>query len=88
MLSEGRPTRPSTRERRNVVALYIDDLELILERAVGRGVLNGGAAKAAVDDMRRANAALDEPHEATRDRTEDWDREVRRTVGKYNNALK
>jgi hypothetical protein len=61
---------------------------LVLERAVGRGVLNRGAAKAAVDDMRRANAALDEAHEATRDRTEDWDREVRRTVGKYNNALK
>jgi hypothetical protein len=38
--------------------------------------------------MRRANAALDEAHEATRDRTEDWDREVFRAVGEYNNALK
>jgi hypothetical protein len=71
-----------------MLALHIDDLELILERAVGRGVLNGGAAKAAVDDMRRANAALDEAHEATRDRTEDCNREVRRAVGEYNNALK
>jgi hypothetical protein len=71
-----------------MLALHIDDLELVLERAVGRGVLNRGAAKAAVDDMRRANAALDEAHEATRDRTEDWDREVRRAVGEYNNALK
>jgi hypothetical protein len=70
------------------VALHIDDLELVLERAVGRGVLNRGAAKAAVEDMRRANAALDEAHEATRDRTEDWDREVRTAVGEYNNALK
>ena len=70
------------------MALHIDDLELVLERAVGRGVLNRGAAQAAVDDISRANAALDEPHEATRDRTEDWDREVCRALLYSPTALK
>jgi hypothetical protein len=65
------------------MVLRIDDVERILRDAVEHGVLDEATVDALVDQMRHADAALDDSREATHDR----DRRIVEAVGKYNDAL-